>query len=138
MNDLVRFGVSMSPTLFDRFNRIIEKKGYTNRSEAIRDLIRDIIVQEEWKASEKEAIASLTIVYDHDVRGVNDKLTDLQHHFHGNVISSMHVHLDEHNCMEVLVLRGKTKDIKKISDILISSRGVKHGKLVMTSIGKGL
>ena len=97
-----------------------------------------MIVQEEWKASEKEAIASLTIVYDHAVRGVNDKLTDMQHHFHGNIVSSMHVHLDEHNCMEVLVLMGKTKDIKKISDILISSRGVKHGKLVMTSLVKGL
>ena len=138
MRKLVRFGVSMSPTLFEKFNNIIREKGYANRSEAIRDLIRDLIVQEEWKESEREAIASLTIVYNHAVRGVNDKLTDLQHHYHDNIISSMHVHLDEHNCMEVLVIKGKTKQIKKISDILISSRGVKHGKLVMTSLAKNL
>ena len=138
MRKLVRFGVSMSPALFEKFNNIIREKGYASRSEAIRDLIRDLIVQEEWKESEKEAIASLTIVYNHAVRGINDKLIEIQHRYHDNIISSMHVHIDEHNCMEILVIKGKTKQIKKISDILISSRGVKHGKLVMTSLTDNL
>ncbi|WP_456473833.1 nickel-responsive transcriptional regulator NikR [Candidatus Pyrohabitans sp.] len=133
MEKLIRFGVSMNQELFERFNKVIREKGYANRSEAIRDLIRDMIIQEEWRELEKEAVASLTIMYDHAIRGVTDKLIDLQHRYHSNIISSMHVHLDSHNCMEVLVIKGKIKEIKKISDTLLSSRGVKHGKLVIAS-----
>jgi CopG family nickel-responsive transcriptional regulator len=135
--DLVsRFGVSIPDELLRSFDAVIEEKGYTNRSEAIRDLIRDLIVSEEWMG-EDEVIGSLTLIYDHDVRGVSDKLTEMQHKFHGHIISSMHVHLDEHNCMEVLVMVGKAKAVKRISDTLLASRGVKHGRLVRTTKGGG-
>jgi CopG family nickel-responsive transcriptional regulator len=132
-----RFGVSIPLHLLERFDIIIKDKGYTNRSEAIRDLIREFIVGEEWKG-EGKVVGSLTLIYDHDVRGVSDKLTEMQHRFHGNVISSMHVHLDKHNCMEVLVIEGEAQEVKRISEGLISSRGVKHGELVMTTTGEGL
>jgi CopG family nickel-responsive transcriptional regulator len=124
--------------LLEQFDKILEEKGYTNRSEGIRDLIRNFIVTSQWEKEEGEAIGSLTLLYDHDVRGVSDKLTELQHTYHTNILSSMHVHLDKHNCLEVLVIRGKAKEIKKISDTLLASRGVKHGKLVMTSTGREL
>jgi CopG family nickel-responsive transcriptional regulator len=124
--------------LLEQFDKILEEKGYTNRSEGIRDLIRNFIVTSQWEKEEGEAIGSLTLLYDHDVRGVSDKLMELQHTYHTNILSSMHVHLDKHNCLEVLVIRGKAKEIKKISDTLLASRGVKHGKLVMTSTGREL
>lgn len=138
MEKVTRFGVSIPPELLERFDPLIKEKGYANRSEAIRDLIRDFLVSDEWKKSREEGIGSLTIVYGHDVRGVQDKLTDLQHRHHSKVISSMHVHLDEHNCMEILVIKGRMDEIKGITNGIISSKGVKHGKLVMTTTGKGL
>lgn len=136
MEKVERFSISISPKLLKKFDAILKEKGYTNRSEGIRDLIRDYIVASEWEKKEGEVVGSLTLVYDHDVRGVSDKLTDLQHNYPAQVLSGMHVHLDEHNCLEVLVIRGKAGEVKKISDQLISSRGVKHGKLVMTAAGK--
>ena len=138
MEKVIRFGVSINPKLLERFDNIIKEKGYTNRSEAIRDLIRDFLVAEEWKTSDEETVGTLTIVYDHEIRGVSDKLTDIQHRYCKNIISTLHVHLDKHNCMEVLVLKGKAKDIKKIADILTSARGVKHGKFVTSTTGKHL
>jgi CopG family nickel-responsive transcriptional regulator len=138
MGKITRFSTTIAPNLLERFDEILEERGYANRSEGIRDLIRNFIVASEWEKEEGEAIGSLTLLYDHDVRGVSDKLTELQHTHHTNVLSSMHVHLDEHNCLEVLVLRGSAKEIRAISDALIASRGVKHGKLVMTSTGKEL
>jgi CopG family nickel-responsive transcriptional regulator len=138
MGKITRFSTTITPKLLERFDEILEERGYANRSEGIRDLIRNFIVASEWEREEGEAVGSLTLLYDHDVRGVSDKLTELQHTHHTNVLSSMHVHLDEHNCLEVLVLRGNAKEIRAISDALIASRGVKHGKLVMTSTGKEL
>lgn len=138
MENVIRFGISLNPELLKKFDEIIKEKGYANRSEAIRDLIRDFIVAEEWKKPGGEVVGALTLLYDHEVRGVVDRLTDLQHRYHANVLSSMHVHLDEHNCMELLVIRGIAEDIKRIADYLISSRGVKHGKLVMSAAGKEL
>ena len=132
-----RFGVSIPKGLIEGFDSLIKEKGYTNRSEAIRDLIRAYIVEEEWKG-EGDVVGSLTLIYDHDVRGVSDKLTEMQHHHHASIISSMHVHLDERNCMEVLVISGLADDVKNISSGLIASKGVKHGKLVMTTKGKNL
>ncbi len=132
-----RFGVSIPRDLLKRFDGLIEKKGYDKRSEAIRDLIRNYIVEEEWNEGGR-VVGTLTIVYDHDVRGITDNLTGLQHSFHGSIISSMHVHMDEHNCMELLVIDGSAEDVKKISDRLIASRGVKHGRLVMTTKGDKL
>jgi CopG family nickel-responsive transcriptional regulator len=138
MEKIVRFSTTITPKLLEQFDKILEEKGYTNRSEGIRDLIRNFIVTSQWEKEEGEAIGSLTLLYDHDVRGVSDKLMELQHTYHTNILSSMHVHLDKHNCLEVLVIRGKAKEIKKISDTLLASRGVKHGKLVMTSTGREL
>ncbi len=138
MEKIVRFSTTITPKLLERFDKILEERGYANRSEGIRDIIRNFIVANEWEREAGEAVGSLTLLYDHDVRGVSDKLIELQHTHHTSILSSMHVHLDEHNCLEVLVIRGKAKEIKKISDALIASRGVKHGKLVMTSTGKGL
>jgi CopG family nickel-responsive transcriptional regulator len=122
----------------EQFDKILEERGYANRSEGIRDLIRNFIVASEWEREEGEAVGSLTLLYDHDVRGVSDKLVELQHTHHTNILSSMHVHLDEHNCLEVLIIRGQAKEIRNISDALIASRGVKHGKLTMTSTGEGI
>lgn len=138
MEKIVRFSTTITPKLLERFDGILEERGYANRSEGIRDLVRNFIVASEWEMEEGEAVGSLTLLYDHDVRGVSDKLVELQHTHHANILSSMHVHLDEHNCLEVLVIKGKAREIGKISDALIASRGVKHGKLVMTSAGKEL
>lgn len=138
MEKVVRFSTTISPKLLKRFDEILEERGYANRSEGIRDLIRNFIVGSEWEAEEGDAVGSLTLLYDHDFRGVSNKLIELQHSHHANVLSTMHVHLDEHNCLEVLVIRGKAKETRSIADALIASRGIKHGKLVMTSTGKGL
>ena len=135
---LVRFGVSMDENLLQRFDTLISRKGYANRSEAMRDLIREHLVEEESREKGREMIGTITMVYNHHTRGLSDSLTDLQHHFHNLVISTMHLHLDEDNCLEVLVVKGKVNKIKSIADKLISTRGVKHGKLTMTTTGKEL
>ncbi len=132
----MRFSISINTELLHKFDEAIREKMYTNRSKAIRDLIRDFIVEREWERSEKEVMGSLTLVYDHETRGIVDRLTDIQHERYPNVISTMHLHLDEHNCMEVLAIKGFPDEVRAISDRLISCRGIKHGKLVMTSTGK--
>lgn len=137
MKKLVRFGVSLDHHLLDDFDRVIAQKKYTNRSEALRDLIRDNLVGQEWDTN-KETVGTITIVYDHHVHDLTDKLTDIQHRHHPLILSAMHVHLDHDHCLEVLVVRGRGSEIKKVSDILIGTKGVKHGKLTMTTTGKGL
>ncbi len=132
-----RFAVSISPRLFEKFSSVMVDKGYTNRSEAIRDLIRDSVVEREWEDSKGEVVGCVVLVYEHDIRGVAEKLTHIQHD-HQNIVSSMHVHLDEHTCMEALVVKGTGAEVKKMSDLLIGARGVKHGKLVMTTVGRDL
>lgn len=138
MTDLVRFGVSMSPALLERFDLLIRKKGYTNRSEAIRDLVRDSLVEEEARAEEAEVAGTLTLIYDHHVAGLSDLLNGLQHDHHQSIVSTLHVHLDAHHCLEVLVLQGTAGTVRQIADRLISVKGVKHGRLTLTSTGKGL
>jgi len=138
MKEIVRFGVSMEKKLLQDFDELISRKGYTNRSEAVRDLIRNYLVEEEWRAGKKEMIGTITLVYDHHIQGLSDTLTDLQHHFHDLIISTMHLHLDEDNCLEVLAVKGLVDKIKAVADKLISIRGVKHGKLTMTTTGKEL
>lgn len=133
-----RFGISLDVTLLNNFDTLIAKKGYTNRSEAIRDLIRDSIVKEEWEQGNKETVGTITFVYSHHTRELTDTLTELQHRFYNSIISSMHIHLDEHNCLEAIVVKGKAKDIKIIADRLIGTKGVKHGKLSLTTTGKHL
>ena len=138
MGETVRFGISIDNGLLERFDRVVEGKGYINRSEAIRDLIRDALVEQSWEAGEEETVGTLTLVYDHHVRDLSDRLTDIQHDHHDRIISTLHVHLDHHNCLEVLVVRGKAGQIKAIADSMIGVKGVKHGKLVMTTTGQGL
>ncbi|MBI5968396.1 MAG: nickel-responsive transcriptional regulator NikR [Deltaproteobacteria bacterium] len=138
MSEITRFGISIDNRLFKRFDQLIAQKGYTNRSEAIRDLIRDSLVQAEWEAGAQETIGTITIVYSHHTRELSEVLDHLQHQYYRSIISTTHIHLDEHNCLEVLIVRGKGEEIKKISDRLIGTRGVKHGKLSLTTTGKDL
>ena len=133
MDELVRFGVSLDQRLLAEFDRHIRRKHYTNRSEALRDLIRNNLVGDEWD-DDKETVGTITFVYDHHVRDLTSKLTD----YHGQILSGMHVHLDHNHCLEVLVVKGKGTEIKKVADALVSVKGVKHGKLTMTTTGKSL
>ena len=137
MKKLVRFGVSLDQRLLQEFDRHIQGRQYSTRSEALRDLIRDSLVGNEW-AEERETVGTITFVYDHHVRDLMSRLTDIQHDYHGQILSGMHVHLDHDHCLEVLVVKGKGSEIKKVADALVSVRGVKHGKLTMTTTGKGL
>jgi len=137
MEKVTRFSVTITPEQLERFDELIEEKGYANRSEAVRDLIRNAMVEEEWE-KDAEVVGSLTLVYNHEVSGVMDRLTEIQHEQGGVILSSMHLHLDAHNCLEVLVLRGRAGEIKHISELLISAKGVKHGELVTTTAGKGI
>jgi len=138
MGETIRFGVSIDDKLLESFDRLIELKGYMNRSEAIRDLIRATLVELRWEGGEEETVGTVTLVYNHHVRDLSDKLTEQQHTHHNQIISALHIHLDAHNCLEVLVVRGKARDVKKIADELIGVKGVKHGKLVMTTTGEEL
>lgn len=133
MGDITRFGISIDSDLLDSFDRLLVQKGYQNRSEAIRDLIRAAIVEEKMEGGDEEMVGTVTLVYNHHVRDLSDKLTEQQHQHHHQVVSALHVHLDAHNCLEVLVLRGKATDIKRIADELLGVKGVKHGKLFVTS-----
>jgi CopG family nickel-responsive transcriptional regulator len=138
VSGVTRFGVSLDQTLLAQFDRVIARKGYTNRSEAIRDLIRESLVREQWELGSDEVVGTLTLVYNHEVRDLSDKLTDLQHAHYRAIVSTMHVHLDAHHCLEVLVLRGKAKELKSIADRLIGTRGVKHGTFSATAEGRVL
>jgi CopG family nickel-responsive transcriptional regulator len=133
---LKRFGVSIPEELLKKLDRLAGRKGYTNRSEAIRDLIRDRFVEEEWEEGDKEVVGTVSLVYNHDCHELADKLSGLQHTHYKNIISATHIHLDQHNCLEVLVLKGKGRKVKELADRLISAKGVKHGKLVTTTTGK--
>ena len=135
MKKTVRFGVSLDHHLLDDFDEWVAKKNYVNRSEAIRDLIRDHLVEQEWDEN-KETVGTISIVYAHDVRELSETLTDIQHEHHTLIKSGLHVHLDQHNCLEVLVVQGKSLDVKTVADRLIGVRGVKHGKLTMTTTGR--
>jgi CopG family transcriptional regulator, nickel-responsive regulator len=138
MSELARFGVSIDSQLINKFDELIVGKGYATRSEAIRDMIRDMLVEQEWESGEHETVGTITIVYNHHTRELEHALTDMQHQSFHQIISALHVHLDAHNCLEVLVVKGKSKEINKIADRLIGTKGVKHGKLTMTTTGKEL
>ncbi len=137
MADLVRFGVSIPDDLLDKFDHLIGAKGYTNRSEAIRDLIRDRLVEDMWTESH-EVVGTVTVVYNHEQSDLAQKLTEIQHKNHELIVSAVHVHLDHHNCLEVLIMRGLSDEVRKAGELLISTRGVKHGKITMTTTGKEL
>ena len=138
MAELTRFGISIDDRLLRRFDALIGEKGYVNRSEAIRDLIRAALVEEQWARGEEEAVGTVTLVYDHHTRDLADRLTEQQHHHHDAIVSTLHVHLDAHHCLEVVVVKGKARDVKRLADELIGTKGVKHGKLVTSTTGAGL
>lgn len=138
MAELTRFGISIDERLLERFDRLIEDKGYVNRSEAIRDLIRSALVEEEWARDDQETVGTVTLVYDHHTRDLSDKLTEQQHSHHDSIISALHVHLDAHHCLEVVVVKGKARQVKRLADELIGTKGVKHGKLVTSTTGRDL
>ena len=138
MGQLTRFGVSMDSTLLKKFDAFIQRRGYAKRSEAIRDLVREALIREKWDNTDSEVVGTITIIYDHHIRGLQETLTELQHRSQNSVLSTMHIHLDAHNCLEVLAVRGRVGDIQEIANRLLSLKGVKHGKLVATATGKDL
>ena len=137
---LERIGISLEDDLLRQFDRLIAEKGYANRSEAVRDLIRAELVQRAWAEAKgrEERVVVVTLVYDHDSSSLAQKLTRIQHENHLAVVSSLHVHMDAHNCLEVIIVRGVSSKVKLIANTLLSTRGVKHGQLVSTSTGRTL
>ncbi|HCA46860.1 MAG TPA: nickel-responsive transcriptional regulator NikR [Armatimonadetes bacterium] len=130
-----RFGVSMPEDLLHEFDRAIEDAGYVNRSEAFRDIARDYLTRRRWELPDGEVVGTITLVYDHHVPGVEQGLTEVQHDAEATVVCNTHVHLDHHNCVEVIVVRGPGSAIRKLADRMIAMRGVKHGELSCTAAG---
>jgi CopG family nickel-responsive transcriptional regulator len=138
MGQTIRFGVSLDSDLLEKFDLLCEEKSYQTRSEAIRDLIRNTLVQKEWEDASGELAGTLSLVYDHHQSGLAQRLTEIQHDSHDVILSTLHVHLDHHNCLEVLILKGPADQIKRLAERLISTKGVKHGKLGLTTTGQAL
>ena len=138
MSGLSRIGVAIDSDLLDKFDRLIAQRGYTNRSEAFRDMIRDDLVEKAWESPDRRVVGTVTLVYDHHVRLLSEKLTDIQHDHHRSILSTLHLHLDHDHCLEVLVVRGKAADVRAVADALISAKGVKHGRLTITTSGVDL
>ena len=137
MSTLIRTGISLDRELLARFDRAIARKGYGSRSEAIRDLVREHSVTSD-VAQDRVIVGTLTLVYDHHQPKLSEHLIAAQHHYHGKVLAVTHVHLDHRNCLEVIIVKGRGKEVQQLADHLLSLRGVKHGKLVMTTTGKRL
>ena len=135
---LERFGVSMEEDLLARFDELVTARGYGSRSEAIRDLVRQELVKEEWADPNTEVVGTITLVYEHHEHELAKILPDLQHQYHDCVICTTHIHMDAHNCLEVIIVRGVSSKVKLIANTLLSTRGVKHGQLVSTSTGRTL
>jgi CopG family nickel-responsive transcriptional regulator len=135
---VARFSISLPSELAEQLERMSKQKGYDNRSLAVADMIRAHLVEHQQQFGDKGIAGTITLLYDHHKQHVQAALTDIQHEHHDVIISALHVHLDHHNCMEVLAVRGKAAIIKRIADELIAAKGVKHGKLTVTSTGKGL
>ena len=134
MSNLVRFGVSLERDLLKRFDQRNREKRYANRSEALRDLIREDLVKKEWQEN-KEVSGAITLIYDHHKRELLDKITDIQHDFQKLIISTQHIHLDYDNCLEIVAIRGKSKDAQRLAETLRAIKGVKHGTLSMSGAG---
>lgn len=139
MAGLTRFGIAMDEALLARFDALVARRGTaSNRSEAIRDLVRDALVDAEWEDAQGEIVGTVTMVFDHHASDLSERLDALQHAHHDKIVSTLHVHLDAHNCLEVLVIRGTSADVRAIADALLGTKGVKHGKLVTTTTGRHL
>ncbi len=137
MAQIVRTGLSLERDLLEQFDANIARRGYQNRSEAVRDLIREHLVGEE--VDQNKVIAgTLTLVYDHHRPNLTERLIEIQHQAHTQVLAATHVHLDHHNCLEVVIMKGRSAELRKIADQILSLRGVKHGKFVITTTGKDL
>lgn len=135
MAQLTRTGVSLEDDLLKQFDKVIARRGYENRSEAIRDLIRESLVDEAVDQN-RPVVATLSMIYDHHKPNLSNKLTEIQHHSHGSVLAATHVHLDEDNCLEVVIMKGRSGEVQHLADHMLAMRGVKHGKLVVTTTGK--
>ncbi|HNQ73626.1 MAG TPA: nickel-responsive transcriptional regulator NikR [Verrucomicrobiota bacterium] len=135
---VVRFSVSLPPRLLHELDKMAGEKGYDHRSQAIADMIRDQLVAHQNQGGRAEIVGTITLVYDHHKQHVQETLTDIQHDHHEVIIAAVHVHLDHHNCLEVLIVKGTAGRVKKIADELIAAKGVKHGKLTVTTTGKDL
>ena len=138
MGKLTRFGVSLDEELLEPFDALCAVKGYSNRSEAIRDLIRKALVAEEWQQADGQGAGTLTLVYDHHKNDLARRLTQMQHDEHDIIVTTLHVHLDHHNCLEVLILKGEAARVRALADKLISCKGVKHGTFSGTTTGQDL
>ncbi len=134
---LKRFTVSMEDNLLEDFDGYIKDRHYKNRSEALRDLIRGRIIEKEWNA-DKDVMGVISLVYDHHQHKLQEKVTELQHDFHSQVVSTTHVHMDHHNCLEVIIVRGKAGEVRGLADSLSALRGVRNANLSMSSTGKNL
>ncbi len=137
MGNIVRFSASLEAELLNQFEKASHRRGYSNRSEALRDLIRDSLVRDEWEG-DQEIVGTVTLVYDHHTRELSDHLTHIQHDHHDIILSAMHVHLDHDNCLEVVAVKGRASVVQRIADSLVGTRGVKHGRLTATTTGKKL
>ena len=137
-DEIARFGVSLSRSLLRELDLMVRKKGYRNRSLAISDMVRDQLVEYRQEFGDGEVACTITLVYDHHKPTVQERLTELQHKHLETIISSLHVHLDHQNCLEVLVLRGNVSIVKNVAEHLIATRGVKHGRFTLTTTGKDL
>ena len=133
MGELSRIGIAIDSELLAQFDLLLGQQGYTNRSEAFRDLIRDRLVGSAVIAANALVVGTVTLIYDHHTRLLPEKLTDIQHGHHEIIISTLHAHLDHESCLEVVILRGKSRDVQRLADRLISTKGVQHGRLVMSS-----
>jgi len=138
MSDLERYTLTIPQDLFAAFDKRNRRKGFKNRSEAIRDLIREALVKDEWGDPNAHVAATVTLVYDHHTRALADKINEVQHDHGAMIVSTLHVHLDHHNCLEVVVMRGLAKNIQKLADSLSCIKGVKHAQLTLTTEGKSL
>ena len=137
MSELVRFSVAMPEDLLMQFDNLVARRGLAkNRSEVIRDLVRDSLVDEEWDDPDAEIVGTLSIIFNHHASDLQGKLDTIQHAHHDKIISSMHVHLDAHNCLEIIAMRGPSKIIREIADSILGVKGVKHGRLTATTTGK--
>lgn len=137
MSDLVRISLSIEKPLFDKFTELVDKYKYGNKSEFMRDMIRDRLVAEEWQDA-TDVLGTLTLVYDHHKRELSEKLTEIQHHHHDIVLAATHLHLTHNICAEMIMLRGKPEEITGLANLLRQQRGVLHATLSMSSTGSNL
>jgi CopG family transcriptional regulator, nickel-responsive regulator len=138
MAELARIGIAIPEDLLGEFDRLIERRGYATRSEAVRDLVRKELIEEVSASPDAQVYGTVTLIYDHHARLLLDKLTDIQHRYHDAIMSTVHVHLDRDNCLEVILVHGKSTVVQKLANTLIATKGVKHGRFVLTTSGRNL